>query len=67
MDRLSDQYKDQVKTWVPKLRKVLQDDLADQLDRLGARRDGKHKPIEKMQLPPSAQETRKRIEALLRH
>ena len=64
---LADQYKDQVKTWVPKLRKVLQDDLADQLDRLGARRDGKHKPIEKMQLPLSAQETRKRIEALLRH
>jgi hypothetical protein len=64
---LADQYKDQVKTWVPKLRKVLQDDLADQLDRLGARRDGKHKPIDKMQLPPQAQETRKRIDALLRH
>jgi hypothetical protein len=62
---LADQYKDQVKTWVPKLRKVLQDDLADQLDRLGLRRDGRHKPIDK--IPPSAQETRKRIHALLCH
>lgn len=62
---LADQYKDQVKTWVPKLRKALQDDLADQLNRLGLRRDGRHKPIDT--IPPSAQEARKRIHALLSH
>lgn len=64
---LADQYKDQVKSWVPKLRKVLQDDFASQLDRLGVRRDGRHKAMDRMQLQPAAQETRKRVEALLRH
>jgi hypothetical protein len=39
---LSDKHKESVKAWVPKVRKVLEQDLAAQLERLGIRRDGKH-------------------------
>src|ERR1700694_3501728 len=63
---LSEQHKDKVKTWVPKLRRLLERDFAGQLDRLGVKPDGKHTPIEKMNLPVEDILTRRRLEALLR-
>ena len=62
---LSDKHKESVKAWVPKVRKVLEQDLAAQLERLGIRRDGKHTPIEKMHLPGDFKVLRLRVEALL--
>ena len=45
---LSDQHKEAVRSWVPKVRGVLEKDLTAQLERLGVRPDGKHVPIETM-------------------
>jgi hypothetical protein len=39
---LSDGLKEAVKSWVPKIRKVLDDDFGAQLSRLGIRRDGRN-------------------------
>ncbi len=62
---LSDQHKEAVKAWVPKVRKVLEKDLAAQLTRLGIRDGGKVTPLEGMNLSDEAQATRRRVEALL--
>ena len=45
---LSDRHKEAVRSWVPKVRRVLEEDLTAQLERLGVRPDGKHVPIETM-------------------
>ena len=45
---LSDQHKEAVRSWVPKVRGVLEKDLTAQLERLGVRPDGKHVPIDTM-------------------
>lgn len=63
---LSDQHKDAVKSWVPKVRKVLEKDLAAQLTRLGVRAGGKVAPLDEMTLTPDAQAVRRRVEALLK-
>ena len=62
---LTDQHKEAVKAWVPKVRGMLEDEFAAQLDRLGLRRNGTHTPIHSMQLPDTAIRTRERVEALL--
>lgn len=64
---LSEEHKDAVKGWVPRARRLLEDEFAAQLDRLGLKRDGKHKPIDKMSLPAADVATRRRVEALLQH
>ena len=51
---LSDQHKEAVKSWVPKVRKVLEKDLMAQLTRLGVRDGGKGTPLEEMTLTPDA-------------
>src|SRR5689334_3261763 len=63
---LSEQHKDKVKTWVPKVRRLLESDFAGQLDRLGLKPSGQHRPVEKMSLPAEDVQTRHRLEALLR-
>src|SRR6266496_2029818 len=63
---LSDQHKDAVRNWVPKVRDTLEKEFAAQLDRLGLKSDGKHKPTEKMNLPDEEIGIRRRVEALLR-
>ncbi len=63
---LSDPLKEAVKGWVPKVRKVLEKDLAAQLARLGMGAGGKQAPLESMNLSPDAQATRHRVDALLR-
>lgn len=65
LQALSDRHKDAVKTWVPKVRRVLENDFADQLARLGLKPDGKHAPLSKMNLPDAAKAIRRRVEALL--
>ena len=64
---LSDQHKEAVRSWVPKVRGVLEKDLTAQLERLGVRPDGKHVPIDTMPLSAEARTVRTRVEALLRH
>ena len=64
-ETLTDQHKEAVKAWVPKARRVLEEEFAAQLDRLGLRPNGIHAPIHSMQLPVEAVRTRKRVEALL--
>jgi hypothetical protein len=63
---LSDQHKDAVRSWVPKLRRVLEDEFAAQLERLGLRRDGKHTSLDRMRLSESDAALRRRVEALLK-
>jgi hypothetical protein len=62
---LSDQHKEAVRSWVPRVRQILEEEFAAQLDRLGFRRHGKHLPIEKMNLPTTTVGVRRRVEALL--
>ena len=62
---LSEQHKDAVKNWVPKIRDTLEKEFAAQLKRLGLKRDGKHTPIEKMRLPDEAISPRRSAEALV--
>ncbi len=64
-ETLTDQHKEAVKAWVPKVRRVLEDEFAAQLDRLGLRPNGDHTPIHSMQLREKAVRTRERVEALL--
>jgi len=63
---LSEQHKDAAKTWVPKIRRVLEDEFEAQLHRLGLKPDGRHTPLEQMGLPEEAIRTRHRVEALVR-
>jgi len=62
---LSERHKEAVRSWVPKLRRVLEDEFAAQLERLGMRRDGKHIFLDKMRLSESDAAIRRRVEALL--
>ncbi|MBI1987293.1 MAG: hypothetical protein HYS70_02960 [Nitrospinae bacterium] len=62
---LSDQHKEAVKSWVPKVRRLLEEDLAAQLDRLGIKAKGQSVPLEKMSLPEEVRAIRARVEALL--
>ena len=64
-EALTDQHKEAVKAWVPKLRRLLEGEFEAQLDRLGLKRNGKHTPAEGMQLPESAARIRQRVEALI--
>lgn len=63
---LSDQHKDAVKNWVPKVRRVLEKDLTAQLTRLGVRAGAKIIPLDEMTLAPDAKAIRRRVEALLK-
>ena len=62
---LSDRHKEAVKAWIPKVRKVLEKDMADQLSWLGIRPGGKITPLGEMSLPDDAVSARLRAEALL--
>ena len=62
---LSDPYKEAVKSWVPQVRKALEQDFAAQLERLGMKPSGKHTPVGTMKLQDGAKEVRKRAEAFL--
>ena len=62
---LPDQHKEAVRSWAPRVRKVLEYDFAAELDRLGMRADGHHEPISRMGLPDDRKATRRRVEALL--
>src|SRR5512145_817510 len=64
---LSDRHKEAVRSWVPRVRRVLEEDLTAQLERLGVRRDGKHVPVDTMRLSVEGRAVRMRVEALLRH
>ena len=64
-EALTDQHKEAVKAWVLKVRRVLEDEFKAQLDRLGLKPNGKHTPVDKMQLPEKAVRMRGRVEALL--
>lgn len=63
---LSDQHKDAVRSWVPKVRRVLENEFLGQLERLGLRRDGKHTSLDRMRLSESDAALRQRVEALLK-
>jgi hypothetical protein len=63
---LLDEYKDLVKSWVPKVREILDKDFSAELKRLGIPGTGKVVPVAKMSLPESDVLIRSRVEALLR-
>lgn len=63
---LSDQHKEAVKSWVPKIRRILETDLSAQLARLGLHAGGKVTQLDEMTLATDAQVVRHRVEALLR-
>ncbi len=63
---LSEQHKDKTKSWVPKVRRLLEKDFASQLDRLGLKPNGLHAAVDAMSLPVEDLLTRQRLEALLR-
>ena len=62
---LSDPYKEAVKSWVPQVRKALEQDFAAQLERLGMKPSGKHMPLDTMKLQDETSVVRKRAEAFL--
>lgn len=62
---LSDRHKEDVKSWVPRLRVLLEDDFEAQLKRFGFRRDGRHTDEAKLALPADALPTRRKLAALL--
>jgi hypothetical protein len=62
---LSDQHKEAVRSWVPRVRRMLEDEFAAQLERLGFKPSGKHTPLDKMRLPDEAVAVRRRVEALI--
>ena len=64
-EALTDEHKEAVKSWVPKVRRVLEEEYEAQLDRLGLKRNGEHTPADEMRLPEKAARTRRRVEALL--
>ena len=63
---LSEQHKEAAKAWVPKVRRVLEEEFEAQLRRLGLKPDGRHTPVAQMSLPEEALHTRRRAEALIR-
>jgi hypothetical protein len=62
---LSDQHKEAVRSWVPRVRRVLEGEFAAQLERLGCTPSGKHIPVARMHLSEDAVAVRRRVEALL--
>lgn len=62
---LSDSLKEAVKSWVPKVRRALDEEFGAQLERLGLRRNGKHVALDKMSLPSASVAVRHRAEALV--
>ena len=62
---LTDQHKEAVKVWVPKVRLVLEREFAAQLDRLGLKPNGNHTPADAMRFPETTARVRQRVEALL--
>ena len=62
---LSDQHKEAVRAWVPKVRLIIEDEFAAQLKRLGLQPNGKHKPLDQMRLPEEALAVRSRVAALI--
>ena len=62
---LSDRHKEDVKSWVPRLRVMLEDDFEAQLKRFGFRRDGGHTNEAKLALPADALPTRRKLAALM--
>lgn len=64
-EALADQHKNTVKSWAPRVRRVLEEEFAAQLDRLGIKRTGRHTSAEGMHLSEDALRTRRRVEALL--
>ena len=62
---LSDQHKDAVRSWVPRVRRALEDEFAAQLERLGLKPNGMNTPLDKMRLPDEAVTIRRRVEALI--
>jgi hypothetical protein len=62
---LSDSLKEAVRSWVPKVRKAVDNEFGAQLQRLGLRRNGKHVSLDKMSLPPASVAVRHRAEALV--
>ena len=62
---LTDEHKEAVKSWVPKVRRVLEKDIKEQLNRLGIFESGRPRPLESMNLSPKEQPVRRRVEALL--
>ena len=64
-EALSDCHKEAVKSWVLKVRSVIEHDFGAQLERLGLKQNGKHMPFGKMTLSDEARVARKRAEAFL--
>ena len=62
---LTDQHKEAVRAWVPKVRLLIEDEFAAQLKRLGLQPNGKHKPLDQMRLPEEAMAVRGRVAALI--
>ena len=62
---LSDRHKEAVKSWVPKVRTVIEQDFGAQLERLGLKSSGEHTRLGKMTLRDEARVARKRAEAFL--
>ena len=62
---LSDLHKEAVKSWVLKVRLVIEQDYRAQLERLGLKRSGRHTPLGNMNLGDEAIAARKRAEAFL--
>ena len=62
---LSDRHKEAVKSWVTKVRSVIERDFRAQLERLGLKQNGRSTPLDKMTLRDEAREARKRAEAFL--
>jgi hypothetical protein len=62
---LSDPHKEAVKGWVPRLRKVLDEDFEAQLMRFGFSRDGHHTAEERLTLPAAMLPTRRILAALI--
>lgn len=62
---LSDRHKEAVKSWVPQVREVIEQDFAAQLERLGMKPRGKHTPLHTMKLQDEVRVIRKRAEAFL--
>ena len=62
---LSDRHKEAVRSFVPKLRRLLVTEFEAQVERLGLSRDGDHTPVETMALSEVDLRTRYRVEALL--
>ena len=64
--RLSDEHKEAVRSWVPRLRQTLEKHFEEvQLGRLGLKPNGKHKPLGKMSLADEDVAIRGRLEALV--